>query len=387
MLAGGLLATLALGLALNGAEAAERPAKPAAHPALDSLLRLHDLPLGYVFLLPIEGERRDDLRYACSALAPGNPEPKVRAFVNKYSPAGCFTLYVRAYTVPGGTPAPQLAGSAALDTGSVESATAALNVAAEILGHLFDDQALREVAPPQTVGEATRLFHWSPDPLFGFLPDGSLLAWRSGKVAAIVFAAGRTSARADSAALTLALRQQTHIEHPTPYTPAERDDLEVLLDNPRLKFPVLWLGRALSPGHGLGRVRLEEAFADPFASRDDEDTSLYYTRGITVSSWREKRWDPQQDGPKGSRWDCTVSRRIELPDGIALLYASYLKDFASCPHHPRHHFTAVVHSHGMATVIKVDPLASAANARGKYTSLGGLATLARNLQARAVLDY
>jgi hypothetical protein len=51
LLAGGF-AALALGLTLHNAEAAERPARAAGHPALQRVLRLHDLPPGYAFLFP-----------------------------------------------------------------------------------------------------------------------------------------------------------------------------------------------------------------------------------------------------------------------------------------------------------------------------------------------
>lgn len=205
-----------------------------------------------------EGRRRvPDFR--CAPIRPANAQPKLAAFIDRFSPGGCFGLYLRAYKTPG-NPAPPLVGTGALDAGSGAAAEAGLAVAAEMLSHITGDELPEELAPPVTIGEATRLFHWTNGAYVAGLSRGSefgsFLVWRSGNVLGAVFVGVGSTAANDRDAVELAHRQQAHLEHPTPYTAAERYDLEVLLDDPALKILIYWLGRTFDPGHGLA-----EAFA------------------------------------------------------------------------------------------------------------------------------
>lgn len=375
------IAVLVLGFALHGADAAERPAKGPAHLALRSLLRLHDLPPGYGVAHPFaEGGPTPDVR--CEPLNPSEPQPRVKAFVKRYAPIGCISYYARGFTVPGGIPAPLFVATAALDPRSAESARTALDLAPEIFSHLTVDKQPEELVPAQAVGEETRLFHWPT--ILGPLPatrSGSILAWRSGAVAAAVFATGRSQAQADATVLTLAQRQQAHIENPTPYTPAERYDTDILLDSPKLTSPVLWLGRTFNPGGGLGKASLRQALISPWAPRK-ESTFLLYGRHIILNSWTARTWTTDGVGPWGAGWKCTVSRRIELPDGFAELYAAHEQNFHSCPHERPNHFSALLRSHGLVTVIDVHVPGRRAGASDEYDSFEGLATIARGLRVR-----
>src|SRR4051795_313010 len=153
------------------------------------LLRLHDLPPGYIAnLASAETGPLDQ----CDYLHPAEPQPKLAAFVDRYSPKGCFGIYVRLYEVPGSRPAPPVVGTGVLDAGSVEAAEAGLAVAPELISHITEDLVPEEVAPTETIGDSTRLLHWKKVPSL-FRPgysSGSFLVWRSGSVLATMFVDG-----------------------------------------------------------------------------------------------------------------------------------------------------------------------------------------------------
>jgi len=280
------------------------------------LLRLHDLPPGYADnLVSAETGPLDE----CDNLRPANAEPRLAVFIARYAPKGCLGIYFRLYRVPGFSPAPPAVGSGALDAGSVEAAEAALAVAPEAIGHLTEGMKLEETVPPATVGEATRLLHWTNGGgafVAGETSD-SFLAWRSGSAIGVVFVEGRSFTASDQAAVELARRQQIHIEHPAPYTRAERDSSEVALDNPILKVRAYWLGRIFRPGKGAPASRLRGTSSvggKGVASR--QYLGLAYSGGVTLREWTRGGW-----------------RRFRAA-------------------HPDARFTAVVHMGG--TVIAVD---------------------------------
>jgi hypothetical protein len=284
---GSLLIAVAAATLLEPSRAA--PKRPGAL-AQRLLLRLHDLPPGYVGnLVSSETGPLDE----CGYLKPAEAEPELAAFIARYAPKGCSGIYFRLYTMPGFSPAPPAVGSGALDAGSVDAAEAGLAVAPEAIGHLTEGMKLEEVAPPAIVGEATRLFHWTNGGgafVTGKTSD-SFLAWRSDSTVGVIFVEGRSFAASDQIAIELARRQQVHIEQPTPYTRAERDSSEVALDNPILKVRAYWLGRTFRPGNGTPPSRLRGTFSiggKGVASR--QSLTLAYSGGITLREWARGGW-------------------------------------------------------------------------------------------------
>jgi len=198
------VAVLALALgassrALDGARAAPQ-ASPRATPNLAKrlLLRLHDLPLGYLVLGSGSTESSLPL-FGCAPIEPAEPQPRLAAFLERYSPRGCMTVLYRLFRVPDSGPAPRLVGSAAAELGSVEGAEAGLAVSPELLGHLFEDELPEEAPPPEVVGEATRLFHWRQAGLVSDEETVAVVAWRWGGSVGLVLVAGERTEAADAA--------------------------------------------------------------------------------------------------------------------------------------------------------------------------------------------
>ena len=80
----------------EGSSAAASPADFAV-PSQGLVLRLHDLPTGYgaaygspEFPLPGLG---------CAAIEPADPQPRLAAFLRRYSPVGCLALPMRSPSV------------------------------------------------------------------------------------------------------------------------------------------------------------------------------------------------------------------------------------------------------------------------------------------------
>jgi hypothetical protein len=370
VVAGALAVLLGLAIALADAQGDA----PSEHPAERMVLRLHDLPPGFVQLGG----------FNCEPLRPAEPPREVADFVERFSPKGCFGTYQRLYEVPG-VASPAIAGTGAMDTGSVEGAAAGFAVAPQLLGDLTEKGA--KVAPvAEAIGEATQLLHWKDLPsLTGEEGQrGTFVVWRWGTVVAATFAAADSFALADRIALDLARRQQAHVENPTPYTVAERYAIDVPLDNPRLEVPVRWLGRTFSPGHGLRTARLAAAFEITRPGR--QSFHLGYTRGINLDGRTEDDWDTRQDGMPRWAWRCTRSRKLALPrGGNAVIYASYRRNLSECPARPPREYSALVHVGGTVLVVGRRICATCLGntiSAGEYNSLAGMKAIVRGLQPR-----
>jgi hypothetical protein len=364
-------------------------------PSQGLVLRLHDLPTGYgatygspEFPLPGLG---------CAAIEPADPRPRLAAFLRRYSPVGCLALYFRLYRVPDAGPTPLAVGTGALEVGSVEGAEAGLASSRELLSHLLGDELPREAPAPETVGDATRLFHWEPHRLFSSKESpSSFLVWRSGSVVASIFVTGGSDAANDRAALRFARIQQGRIETPTPYTPDEADNTVVPLEDPALKLPVYWLGRNFVPGHGMRPLRLYETSSIPrgaLGSRTNpRATLLYFDRanidgaeGVEIDIWTPRQWRAH-----ASRWPppftlrCRKTRRLDLPRDHAVLYRGVEPGWRCRDRRRKVEHMVVVHFPGAVVAVETQQIcATCAEAgRGSYNSFRGMAAIARGLEQR-----
>lgn len=390
-----LLAAVAFLAGATAATVLPHPAN-AASPGANSrrmLLRLHDLPPGYIGnLVSAETGSLDQ----CDYLHPAEPQPMLAAFVDRYTPKGCFGLYVRLYRVPGSLPAPPVVGTGALDAGSVEGAEAGLAAAPELISHITQDLVPEEVAPTEIIGDATRLLHWEKVPSL-FQPgssSGSFLAWRSGSVLATVFVDGFRFAADDRIAAELARIQQSRIEHPTPYTAAERDDTEVPLDDPALKVPVYWLGRHFAPGHGLRPLRLLDTGSTTLPSPRRPRASLFYSdrrnlnhaEAISINLWSPKQWRRLARGrgklPGSLR--CATATRLKLARGNALIYSGFEGTRGACPTRHGGSFTARVYLGGVVATVETMSICAVCfgAGTGPYDSPAGMKAIARALTLR-----
>lgn len=396
-LAGIIVLTAALALVSwrafgeGNSAAAASPSAGSTPVAQNLLLRLHDLPLGY----RSSGGSPEFTLPGCGVIEPAEPRPRLAAFLDRFSPAGCTALYFRLFRVPGAGPAPLAVGTGALEAGSIEGAEAGLAVSRELLSHLLGDELPREVPPPETIGDATRLYRWEHGGLFA--PNegpSSFLVWRSGNVVAAIFAAGGGTAANDRAAVELARLQQGRIEVPTPYTPAEADETEVALEDPGLEVPVYWLGRSLAASRGLPRLRLFNTNSTTIRALNVPHANLLYVdrlnldpaEGVNLNLWSRKQWRRLGAGrrrpPASLR--CATSRSLKIPKGRAVIHAGFERVRGPCPARPASAYTVRVYlPRVVVTAETLQICATCAEAgKGSYNSFKGMATIARSLEQR-----
>lgn len=388
------LALLVVAMGLQAVTAA--PGNAIRQP--DLLLRLHDLPPGY---LDVELQEGQGERTFCSRLHRTRSAPKaLGSFIDRFHPKGCVGTYYRLFSVPNQPLGPVLAGTGVLRMDSGKAADAAWHVIPEILGRLTNDPPPREVARPKQVGSATRLFHFNAQPrIYPFFPKvgrtTSFLVWRSGNTLAVVMAIGESFGEVDGAVAQLARRQQAHIRKPTPYTRAERFDGEVALDDPALETPVYWLGRNFRPSNGLPDNRLFGS-----ASSDGSDEELpgsllaigYQT--IRLYTWTQATW-PQYVGTRAGNaittWHCTKTKTIAVPGGYATIYGGFKENYRRCPGDPPKAFTARVYIGDQVIAVNPIPLSLPGpfgpfplfiETANPYGSFKGMEAIVRGLRLR-----
>ncbi|HYG96029.1 MAG TPA: hypothetical protein VD741_02880 [Solirubrobacterales bacterium] len=389
-----LAAGLASSRAPEDAGASPSAGPSAATPVLAKrlLLRLHDLPLGYR-LLNFSSPEQPFRFFGCTRLVPADPRPRLASFLRRYEPRGCMAVYLRLFEISGGGPAPFLVGSAAADLGSVKAAEAGLSVSRELIAHLTDDEMPEEVQPPETVGDATRLFRWRENGLLSQEEALTIVVWRWGSSVAVVITSDERAAAADSEALELARRQQRHLEAPTPYTAAELDDTEVALEDPALQVPVYWLGRTFAPGRGLPRFRLAESYSGAEGGFDDPRVGLLYSDrpsfdnadAVEMDLWTPRQWKKQR--AKGSlpfELHCEKTRSLDLALGRAVVYTGMHPGWRCRQRGPKVYAAAIHLPGAVATVETRSICATCAGgvSDGPYNSFRGMATIARGLAPR-----
>lgn len=377
----GALSLLLAGIALHSA----RGDVPSPEYSPEQLvLRLHDLPPGYCPFDSSEGAGRD---FICEPLQPGEPGRRLKRFVERFSPAGCFGVYLRAYRVPGVGPTSAVVGTGAMEVGSDAAATLGFTLAAQLLHRLVNDSPLEEVAPPETIGTATRLFHWKDAPrIFHSGPRASFVAWRSGTVLAATYATASSLAASDRIALDLARRQQAHIENRTPYTEAERDDTEVELDDPNLQIPVYWLGRMFEPGNGFPATELETATVVEKGGLPGAKLELRYS-GFNLETWTRESWKRFQGSILGklNRPRCTRTTPFEWEQGHAVISAGYQRRTfeAGCPDYLPTRYWAAAYVGGVVIGVNQTTCRCLSPGSGPYSeSLRGMKAVIRGLQLR-----
>jgi hypothetical protein len=377
-----LVAAVVVALVAVGSGISAGAARSPEEPAERLVLRLTDLPRGY---FPLDFSEGANLELICEELEPADPGPRLASFVRRFSPEGCLGLYLRAYRVPGAGPSSQVVGTGAMDVGNAAAADEGFALAGALLAKLTEEP-LEEVAPSETIGEASRLFHWKRVP--GLFRNGhhlgSFLVWRSGNVLAAAFATGNSLAISDEIVTDLARRQQAHVANPTPYANAERDTSEIFLDDPGLKIPVYWLGRVFDPGHGLPPARLESSYPRSENLRGQK-LEIAYSHDVYLSSWTRKGWKRFLQTPRGRifrTWRCTKSTQVDIPGGHATVFAAY-RSFETCPNRRPDFFFAFAYFGN--TVVSVNFAGCEwclDEARGPYNSLRGMKAIVRGLTLR-----
>lgn len=388
-----LLGSTAATIALHGARATVPHRGP---DQTGPILRLHDLPPGY---LNVELQEEQGERVVCSPLThPNDTPPGMARFVVRFHPEGCVGAYYRLFAVPGQPPGPVLAGTGVLSVGSDKAADAAWHVIPELLGRLMHDHQPHPLAAPEKIGSRAELFHTAQPRFYPFYrkvaPTAAFLVWRSGNTLAVVMTVGESFAEDDQAAVELARRQQTHIRKPTRYTPAERFDGEVALDDPAVDVPVFWLGRNFRPGDGLPDNRLFESYFRDAPEAESKEGLIEEGPGaplhigyenIWLDTWTPATWSVFADSKTGkaiTTWKCTRTRTVSLPEGTATIFGGYDQDFARCPKRAPEAFTAWVDVGGVKAVVNAPPAPDFIETVNPYGSFKGIEAIVRSLRLR-----
>jgi hypothetical protein len=235
---------------------------------------------------------------------------------------GCSVSFQRLWAVPGELPGPAYVTSAAFMFATPDLAQAAAARPRDVLASLTMSSArgFTPVEPAPAIGDEAALLQTAGT-------ARGAVVWRSGPVVGVVIVnAGFGGGAISGEAVRLAGVQQARMAAPTPLLPADFDDLEVLLDNPRLDVPVYWLGRSL-PGRGrLPSLRL--VTVTPAENADVRkgirlDMSYRGSHGkaptITVGLQRPRPLADRRGLRQLARLPCARSERVPLRNGHATL--------------------------------------------------------------------
>ena len=351
---------------------------PAAAPAAaltpeQLMLRLPDLGPGYE--LPDGPE--------CASAQLWTPFPRaLRTFRTRVPHDGCRLAFARTWTTPGVPAGPDYVLSTAFVFPQAAGAAAALalprGVAASVSDLPFDEFAIAEPAP--VLGDEAVLLQTEEAATV-------VVVWRAGPVVGSVLTFSRRGGdRNAQAALRLAAAQQARIAAPTPLDPAQDDDLEVPLDDPRLDVPVLWLGRGIEAHGALPPLALQYAErASPRESRTGFRAALHYGRrvpGTTVTisllaptALRQRAL--RRELRDIAREPCRRIGRFGVPAGRVTIFARR----RGCSPAPEGTFALVRRSDVIAGVF-VDGCVDCESAIHRYDSVAGIRRLVRALRLR-----
>lgn len=353
----------------------------------ETALRLHDLPPGY--RLGDDGGCGPSIPGGEEGGPKGGLEKRLLKWTVRYWPEGCSYQYEQVFKVPGLGPAPPLVEVETLNTPSEEAATEGFNLINALVKR-YEPEADHGVVTLSPSGSKARHLRSR-----NFLVDGkahqpgTVLIWHFGNLISYLEVAGMNPRRNDRAALHFARIQQGRIEHPSPYAEAEQDDTEVWLDNPALKFPIYWIGRAFQPAQGPP-VELEYAYAGVAGAPGVKFELEYDEFGIsgwTRSSW--KRFQPTVLGRLNLRRACVRETEVELEGGSAVVYAGYgRRRLRSCPKRPPDDYWAIAHLGRMVVGVNLTLCTGCLGpSSGPEASLAGMKEILSALQVRPKPDF
>jgi hypothetical protein len=362
---------------------------PAAPYAQRLTLRLSDLGPGYVW--------PDGFCYGSVLAGEGMPWAVTRIYL-RHRHLGCTAELMEAWAPAGTAPRPDAITSAAWVFRDAVGPDLLLQHARDVIAYATTDLwALTPLTPPAIGDEAVAFQGRATTVRASTHPSGAVVVWRSGRVLALVSAAGADT-NVVAEATRLANVQQQRIEHPTPLLPTDNDDVEVRLDDPDLDTPVLWLGHDFLPGDRLPALTLALADVDDTPSVLG-DLRLEYGRakppfvGVSLYVWRRSRW---RNAAKTSfarlGWHerCVRSTRIPVEGGIAVIYAGHERRQARCGRRPDRFFA---HVFLRDVMVSVDPIICTrcrkwgGSYEDPYDSMAGMRAVVRGLHLREPRTY
>jgi hypothetical protein len=218
----------------------------------------------------------------------------------------------------------------------------------------------------------------------GLNHSASGVVWRHGNVVAVLVVEPAN----DAAARALARKQQGRLERPSAPPPAQRrNDPALELDDPSLKLPVYWLGRALDPPGELPTLELE--LSNVGGNGPGQSVQLWYRGGITLDIWRYAAWRRFQRTRLGRLiWDspCALKRVVPVKGGRAELFHGYGTPKPvgrPCPDRQRDRVIAHVYYRKVVVAVNMPYCYACASARPHpYNTVAGMRTAVLALRVR-----
>ena len=359
-------------------------AVPAAPLAPETLtLRLHDLGPGY----------SDD--GPCERWPPAHAywPSSLQRLAARFGRKGCRILFAQAWQKHDSARPESIESDAfVFDSAAGPKAAMPYDRALVALAIGAERDEIAPVVPAGTVGDETHVFRTA-----SYEGPGFAVLWRSGTLLALVHAVGPAGAVTQQTALQLAAAQQARIVSPSPLQPSDLDDLEVPLDDPSLRLPVQWLGRAM-PAHD-GRFPLTLYLADgqgPGHSRTEPSVTLQYGHEGRLRHDR-RRVRVEIIDVDLELWAPSAKRRLlqeELNrscvrrydgglDGIdATIFSSSRSPRRSCGSKPPEVWRALALFRDVAVTIDPNICTLCRRKGATYASLAGLRILLRALHPR-----
>lgn len=375
------LVVLLCGLAVLGTATS---ASAAPRPQPERLtLRLADAGPGYVL--------SSDSECGLGIGSPVEGEPSPLALLAFRHPhTGCLADMYELWAPPGSPERPLNIGSAVFAFRDEDGPTAAIRHPRELAEYVFGlSGGFASIPLLAPLGDAAVAYRVDDAFVLSQLHRPAVVViWRSGTTLALVMTGGLRGAAVERETERLAAVQQQRIEHPTPLTRAETDDVEVPLDDPQLDPPAMWLGRDFDPAGKLPGLTLTNAGGSPpilgdlrldYGPREPFRTvSLYVSHR---SAWR--RHARTRFGRLGWAEPCVRATRVRVEGGVAVIYAGHVRRQRRCGSPPDRFLAHVFLRDVTVSVNPVECLSPFCREwGGPYDSAAGMRAIVRALRPR-----
>lgn len=331
------------------------------------MLRLADLPAGYT--------QSGD--YECGPfVSTEGASPRIDEFLRETRPRGCTAEFHSAWHDR------RSVRSAVFSFGTAEDASSGWALRDELFLR-FGAVSISAEFTADGPGEEAIRFDSE-----GLNAPGVGVAWRDGRVLAIVFEEGLGGEEGGEFAAELARKQDSRIHSPEP-VPDSEPGREVALDDPSIAVPVYWLGPEFEPS-GLPRLEFYEGVHLAGEHGPGNEVKLdYYGEGlrfgIGVDLWKPAMWERFKTTRLGRMvWDSPCARRSDLrvSGGRAIIYGGY--GSGGCPESEPDHWLAHVYLDGVVVAVNMpNCYACAGGSSGDpYNSRRGIEAVVRGLRPR-----
>jgi hypothetical protein len=358
------LLLVALALAGCGGKSGDSGSPKLSDPE-QAMLRVADLPAGYV--------QSGD--YGCGPfISTEGASPRIDEFLRETRPRGCAAEFHSAWR----------------DRGSVRSAVFSFDTSEdasrgwalrEELFLRFGAVSISEESAADRPGEDA--VHFNSE---GINEPGAGVAWRDGRVLAVVYEEGLGGEKGRRFAAELARKQDSRIQSPEPVPDSDRGR-EVGLDDPSIAVPVYWLGREFEPA-GLPRLELYEGVHLAGEDGPGNDVKIDYQgerAAVHLDLWRPAAWERFKTTRLGRMvWDSPCARRsaLRVDGGRATIYGGY--GAGGCPRSQPDHWLAHVFLDGVVLTVNMPYCYACAgrSADDPYNSRRGMEAIVRGLRRR-----